>query len=41
MLENLKTHPIKACIQKYKLQSKYNAETSPRWGKERLHYVAR
>ena len=33
MLENLKPHPIKACIQKYRLQSKYNTETSPAGGR--------
>jgi hypothetical protein len=33
--------PPNTSIQKYKLQPKHNIETSPRWGKERLHYVAR
>jgi hypothetical protein len=33
--------PPYTSIQRYKLQPKHDIETSPRWGKERLHYVAR
>jgi len=31
--------PPYTSIQKYKPQPKHDIETSPRWGKERLHYV--